>query len=82
MIHIQLQDDAWEDLETGTEALLDEWHVKTGDTVEAGQLLASVMVIKSSFEVLAPAAGTVSKLLVAAQDNFTRDQPLAELEEA
>ena len=82
MINIQLQDEAWEDLETDTEALLDEWHVTAGDTVEAGQLLASVMIIKSSFEVLAPTAGTISKLLVAAQDNFTRDQPLAELEEA
>lgn len=79
MTAIHLQDDAWEDIEEGTEALLDEWHVKEGDVVEAGQLVASVMVIKTSFDVLAPAAGTVGKLLVAAQDNFTRGQALAEL---
>ena len=82
MIHIQLQDEAWEDLEADTEALLDEWHVQAGDVVEAGQLLASVMVIKTSFDVLAPVAGTIGKLLVAAQDNFTRGQALAELAEA
>lgn len=79
MTEIHLQDEAWEDIDEGTEALLDEWHVKEGDVVEAGQLVASVMVIKTSFEVLAPAAGTISKLLVAAQDNFTRGQALAEL---
>ncbi|MCG4453250.1 lipoyl domain-containing protein [Pseudomonas sp. SA3-5] len=79
MTAIHLQDDAWEDIEEGTEALLDEWHVKEGDVVEAGQLVASVMVIKTSFDVLAPAAGTIGKLLVAAQDNFTRGQALAEL---
>jgi len=79
MTAIYLQDEAWEDIEEGTEALLDEWHVKEGDRVEAGQLVASVMVVKTSFDVLAPAAGTIGKLLVAAQDNFTREQALAEL---
>ncbi|MFG0723375.1 lipoyl domain-containing protein [Pseudomonas sp. GLN_6] len=79
MTAIYLQDEAWEDIEEGTEALLDEWHVKEGDKVEAGQLVASVMVVKTSFDVLAPAAGTIGKLLVAAQDNFTREQALAEL---
>lgn len=82
MIYIQLQDNAWEDIEADTEALLDEWHVKVGETVDAGQLLATVMVIKTSFEVLAPAAGTIGKLLLEPQDNFTRGQPLAELETA
>lgn len=54
MINIQLQDEAWENLEVEIEALLDEWHVKVGDTVQAQQLLASVMVVKTSFDVLAP----------------------------
>ena len=79
MTAIHLQDDAWEDIDEGTEALLDEWHVSEGDSVEAGQLVASVMVVKTSFEVLAPAAGTVGKLLVEAQGNFARGQALAEL---
>jgi len=43
MIAIQLQDDAWTDVEEGTEALLDEWLVKPGDSVAAGQVLANVM---------------------------------------
>lgn len=82
MMNILLQDDAWEDLEEDVEALLDEWHVREGEVVEQGQLIATAMVAKSSFDVLAPAAGTIRKLLVTAQDNFTRSQALAELEEA
>jgi pyruvate/2-oxoglutarate dehydrogenase complex dihydrolipoamide acyltransferase (E2) component len=82
MIEIRLQDDAWTDVEEGTAALLDEWLVKPGDSVGAGQVLANVMVVKTSFEVAAPAAGTIAKLLVGAQDNFTRGQPLAELQPA
>jgi pyruvate/2-oxoglutarate dehydrogenase complex dihydrolipoamide acyltransferase (E2) component len=82
MIAIQLQDDAWTDVEEGTEALLDEWLVKAGESVTAGQVLANVMVVKTSFEVVAPAAGTVTKLLVEAQGNFARGQALAELQPA
>jgi pyruvate/2-oxoglutarate dehydrogenase complex dihydrolipoamide acyltransferase (E2) component len=80
MTDIQLQDEAWQDIEEGTEALLDEWHVKAGDKVEAGQLLASVIVAKTKFEVVAPAAGVVAELKVAAQENFPRGQALATLQ--
>jgi pyruvate/2-oxoglutarate dehydrogenase complex dihydrolipoamide acyltransferase (E2) component len=82
MIKIQLQEEAWTDVEEGTEALLDEWKVKVGDSVTAGQVLANVMVVKTAFEVVAPSAGTVTKLLVNAQDNFGRGNPLAELKPA
>jgi pyruvate/2-oxoglutarate dehydrogenase complex dihydrolipoamide acyltransferase (E2) component len=82
MIAIQLQDDAWTDVEEGTEALLDEWLVKPGDSVAAGQVLANVMVVKTAFEVVSPAAGKITKLLVDAQGNFARGQPLAELQPA
>jgi pyruvate/2-oxoglutarate dehydrogenase complex dihydrolipoamide acyltransferase (E2) component len=82
MIAIALQDEAWTDVEEGTEALLDEWLVKPGDTAAAGQVVANVMVVKTAFEVVAPAAGTIAKLLVEAQGNFARGQPLAELQPA
>jgi pyruvate/2-oxoglutarate dehydrogenase complex dihydrolipoamide acyltransferase (E2) component len=82
MIEIHLPEDAWTDVEEGTEALLDEWKVKVGDSVTAGQLLANVMVVKTAFEVVAPTAGTVTRLLVNAQDNFGRGAALAELEPA
>jgi pyruvate/2-oxoglutarate dehydrogenase complex dihydrolipoamide acyltransferase (E2) component len=79
MTDIHLQEEAWEDTEEGTEALLDEWHVKVGDNVAAGQLLATVIVAKTKFEVVAPAPGVVAELKVPAQENFPRGQALATL---
>lgn len=80
MTEIHLQEEAWEDVEEGTEALLDEWLVKAGDSVTAGQIVATVMVAKTKFEVAAPAAGTVGELKVAAQENFARGTPIATLQ--
>lgn len=77
MTEVQLQEEAWQDVEEGTEALLDEWHVTAGDKVDAGQLIATVMVAKTKFEVLAPSAGVVAELKVGAQENFARGQPIA-----
>lgn len=77
---VNLNDEAWEDMEDDAEALLDEWLVKEGDTVTEGQHIANVMLVKSSHEILAPVSGTVAKLLVAAEDNFPKGQPLAEID--
>jgi pyruvate/2-oxoglutarate dehydrogenase complex dihydrolipoamide acyltransferase (E2) component len=79
MTEIRLQDEAWEETEEDTEGLVDEWHVKVGDKVDAGQLLATVIVAKTKFEVLAPSAGVVAELMVPAQENFPRGQALATL---
>lgn len=76
---VYLNDEAWEDVEEGTEALLDEWHVSEGDEVSEGQCLANVMLIKSNHEILAPMAGVISKIHVQAEDNFGKDQPLVEI---
>ena len=80
MIVIALQDEAWDDVEDGTEALLDEWLVKTGDRVEAGEVVAIVVVAKTTFELVAPVAGVIGQLLVGLQDNVARGQGLVELE--
>jgi pyruvate/2-oxoglutarate dehydrogenase complex dihydrolipoamide acyltransferase (E2) component len=82
MVQVQLQEEAWTDVEADTEALLDAWLVKPGDSVTAGQVIANVMVVKTNFEVVAPAAGKIAKLLVDAQGNFARGQPLADLQPA
>ena len=79
MIDIKLPDDAWTDVEAGTEALLDEWLVATGDTVHEGQIIGNAMVVKTAFELLAPAAGVIDSLDVAAAQNFGRGAVLARL---
>ncbi|MDQ7747258.1 lipoyl domain-containing protein [Hydrogenophaga pseudoflava] len=79
MKDIVLPQDAWQDVEPGTEALVEEWLVKAGDTVSAGQAVASVVVVKANHDVLAPEAGVIEQILVAAEDTFKPGQPLAVL---
>ncbi len=82
MIGIQVPAAAWEDVEEGTEALLDQWLVVEGEQVAEGQPVANVVVVKTNYEVTAPATGTIAKILVQARDTFGKDQNLALLEEA
>jgi biotin carboxyl carrier protein len=81
MTKIVLDDAAWADAEEGTEALVDEWTVAVGDQVQAGQVLGTVELIKTSHEILAPAAGSVSAIRVPAQETFARGAVLIELED-
>jgi pyruvate/2-oxoglutarate dehydrogenase complex dihydrolipoamide acyltransferase (E2) component len=82
MIEITLANDAWHDVEPGTEALIEGWTVIEGDEVTAGQPIASVVVVKTNFEVIAPADGVIEKILVAAEETFAPGKPLALLKEA
>ncbi|KCB33130.1 putative dihydrolipoyllysine-residue acetyltransferase component of pyruvate dehydrogenase complex, partial [Bordetella hinzii L60] len=47
MADVYLDDAAWADTEEGTEALLQEWRVRAGDRVEAGQVLGVAELVKT-----------------------------------
>jgi len=80
MTQIQLNDSVWSDVEDGTEALLDEWLVKVGDTVSAGQVMGIAELVKTSHEITAPISGKVTALKVDAQATFGRGVVVAEVE--
>jgi len=80
IVNIRLPDEMWTDIEPGTEALLDNWLVKEGDTVIAGQPVASAVLIKTAVDVTAPANGRIVKILVPANGTFGRGRDLAVLE--
>lgn len=80
MLEIMVDDAVWTDVEEGTEALLQEWLVKEGDVVEAGQALAVAELVKTTHEVTAPRAGKIAALQVAPQETFGRGRVLALLE--
>ena len=82
MLAIRLADEMWKDVEPGTEALLDKWLVREGDTVSAGQPVANVVLVKTALEVSAPASGRVARILVAAEQTFGPGRDLALLEPA
>ena len=80
MTQVVLDDASWEGVDAGTEALVDSWIVQEGARVTAGQPLANVVVVKTNYEVVSPAAGVLKKILVPAEGTFARGTPLAEIE--
>lgn len=80
MTEVTLDAQAWEGVEASVEALVDKWLVQPGDTVQAGQALANVVLVKSNLEVTAPSAGSIAQILVPAGSTFARGKPIATLE--
>ncbi len=56
-----------------------ELHVKVGQTVKAGELLASVEADKATMEISAPASGTVEELFLAEGESVDVGTPLARI---
>lgn len=79
MTAVTLKQEAWEGVDAAVEALVDKWLVQAGDTVQAGQPLANVVLVKSNLEITAPASGRIH-ILVPAGSTFARGQPIATLE--
>jgi len=79
---VGLPDSVWEGVDPGTEALVDEWLVREGDRVAAGQVLAKVVLVKTNLEVTAPTEGVVETILVPAEQTFAKGRPLATLRQA
>ncbi len=65
--------------ESVTEGTVLEWRVGEGDAVEEGQTVVEVSTDKVDAEVPAPAAGTITKLLVAPDETVKVGQALAEM---
>lgn len=79
MIGITLSPEAWKDIDSAIEALVDKWLVAEGDTVRAGQPLANVVLVKANQEIVAPADGHIEKILVPAGETFAQGKPIAML---
>ncbi len=79
MTDITLAAQAWQGVDEAVEALVDKWLVQVGDTVRAGQPLATVVLVKASLEITAPADGRIAQILVPAGGTFARGKPIATL---
>ncbi len=66
--------------ESVTEGIVLEWHVADGDFVREGDTVVEVSTDKVDAEVPAPADGTITKLLVAVDDEVPVGAPMAEME--
>ena len=57
-----------------------EWHIKPGDAVEEGDLVADLEADKAAIELKSPVSGTVVELLLEEGDSAKVGAPLAKLE--
>jgi pyruvate/2-oxoglutarate dehydrogenase complex dihydrolipoamide acyltransferase (E2) component len=80
VIDIRPPEDVFVDVDEGVEGLLESWLVEEHDRVDADQPVADAVVIKTSFQVLAPAAGTITEIVVPKGDTFPVGAVLARLE--
>jgi 2-oxoglutarate dehydrogenase E1 component len=65
--------------ESVTEGTVLEWHVAEGDSVAEGDTIVEVSTDKVDAEVPAPASGTITKILVQADEDVEVGKPLAEM---
>ena len=59
---------------------LKTWHVAEGDTVQKGQIVAVVCILKMENPIPCSSDGIVTKILVKKKANVKRGQPLLTLE--
>lgn len=64
-----------------SEALVIEWLVSVGDTVERGDVVAVLETDKSSVDLLAEKSGTIAEIVVAARSITTSGDVLYKLDE-
>jgi pyruvate/2-oxoglutarate dehydrogenase complex dihydrolipoamide acyltransferase (E2) component len=70
MIEITAPAEPFEEAGAGAEGLLDAWLVAKSDHVTAGQPVADAIVVKASFQIIAPCDGTIGEIIVGAGDTF------------
>lgn len=77
---IALPDESWDGVEAGTEALLESWAVGEGDRVGAGDVVAVAVLVKTSYDLCAPASGVLARILVKPEESFARGQSVGVIE--
>ena len=60
---------------TMEEGTLTKWHIKAGDTVKAGDVIAEIETDKATMEVEAVDEGEVTEILVAEAVQFAQESP-------
>ncbi len=69
-----------EDADDVDEGVVANWFVREGGQVDEDETLCEIQVEKVSVDVPAPAAGTLTEVLVDENEEFRRGDPLARIE--
>ena len=64
MIEIKLDASAWDGAQDDAQALLEKWLVVPNEQVIKGQTLVTVVMVKATIDIEAPADGYIEKILI------------------
>jgi pyruvate/2-oxoglutarate dehydrogenase complex dihydrolipoamide acyltransferase (E2) component len=78
-LDLGLPPESWTGVDPGVQALLDRWLVAEGEPVAAGQVVARAVLVKSTLDIVAPAAGVLERVLVPAGASFAREQAVGRI---
>jgi len=78
-LDLVLPSESWTGVDAGVQALLDRWLVAEGAPVVAGQVVARAVLVKSTLDIVAPAAGVLERVLVPAGATFSREQAVGRM---
>ena len=74
MSEVRVPDNAWD----AGDAAISAWLYRDGEQVREGDIIAELMVEKSSFEILAPSSGSLA-ILVPAEVSVAKGQVIARI---
>lgn len=77
MIEIKLDAAAWDGAQDDAQALLEKWLVVPNEAVIKGQTLVTVVMVKATIDIEAPADGYIEKILIPSGESFALGTILA-----
>ena len=77
MIEIKLDAAAWDGAQDDAQALLEKWLVVPNEQVIKGQTLVTVVMVKATIDIEAPADGYIEKILISNGESFALGTILA-----
>ena len=80
MINIKLDAAAWDGAQDNTQALLEKWLVTENEQVKKGQALVTVVMVKATIDIEAPADGHIEKIMISSGESFALGAILATFE--
>jgi pyruvate dehydrogenase E2 component (dihydrolipoamide acetyltransferase) len=80
VIEIKLDAAAWDGAQDNTQALLEKWLVTENEKVKKGQVLVTVVMVKATIDIEAPADGYIEKIMIPKGESFALGAILATFE--
>ena len=80
MIELVISQDEWP-TEQQADGMVVDWTATVGETVEQGQVILEIVIVKTTMEVPAPATGVLREIFVSKGKLFKPGTVLARIEE-